>query len=97
MSEKNPVKTAAAKPRAATAKTTKVATRTAPRKAGPAPIGGKSAAWTTGAVTRQGIDLQARIRQRAYELWERDGRPEGRDRAHWHQAEREIGAAPLIG
>ena len=39
-----------------------------------------------------GVDLQARIQQRAYELWERDGRPEGRDHAHWQQAEREIGA-----
>jgi Protein of unknown function (DUF2934) len=97
MSEKNPAKTTATKPRATTAKTTKVATRTATRKTAPAAIGGKSAAWTACAVTRHGIDLQARIRQRAYELWERDGRPEGRDHAHWHQAEREIGAAPMIG
>jgi hypothetical protein len=27
-----------------------------------------------------------RIRQRAYELWEQEGRPEGRDRHHWEQA-----------
>ena len=33
-----------------------------------------------------------RIRQRAYELWEREGRPEGREHAHWAEAAREIGA-----
>ena len=37
------------------------------------------------------------IRARAYELWEREGRPHGRDRQHWEQAERELrnqGPAP---
>ena len=33
-----------------------------------------------------------RIERRAYELWERDGRPEGRDKEHWQQAEQEIAA-----
>ena len=32
------------------------------------------------------------IRQRAYELWDAEGRPEGRDRQHWDQACRELGA-----
>lgn len=32
------------------------------------------------------------IRQRAYELWEREGRPEGRHDAHWDQARRETEA-----
>ncbi|MCW2235728.1 DUF2934 domain-containing protein [Azospirillum canadense] len=31
-----------------------------------------------------------RIRERAYALWERDGRPEGRHIDHWQQATREI-------
>ena len=31
------------------------------------------------------------IRERAYALWEQDGRPEGRSLAHWSQAETEIG------
>ena len=31
------------------------------------------------------------IRERAYALWEQDGRPEGRSLAHWSQAEAEIG------
>ena len=30
------------------------------------------------------------IRQRAYEIWEQDGRPDGRDQEHWHQAEAEM-------
>jgi len=35
-------------------------------------------------------DIYERIRQRAYSLWERDGRPHGRQMAHWLQAEREL-------
>jgi Protein of unknown function (DUF2934) len=31
-----------------------------------------------------------RIRKRAYEIWEREGCPNGRDQEHWHQASREI-------
>lgn len=29
----------------------------------------------------------ADIAKKAYEIWEAEGRPEGRDVAHWHQAE----------
>ena len=36
-----------------------------------------------------GGDDKQRIRERAYELWEREGRPHGRDMDHWVQAERE--------
>jgi PAS domain S-box-containing protein len=32
------------------------------------------------------------IRARARAIWEREGRPEGKDRDHWHQAEQEIAA-----
>ena len=39
-------------------------------------------------------DLQQRIQQRAYQLWESEGRPEGREQAHWQQAQREITAQP---
>ncbi|MFT3974864.1 MAG: DUF2934 domain-containing protein [Amaricoccus sp.] len=35
------------------------------------------------------------IARKAYELWEAEGRPEGRDVAHWHQAERDV-AEPVI-
>jgi len=31
-----------------------------------------------------------RIRRRAYELWEEDGRPHGRDQEHWRRAEAEM-------
>jgi hypothetical protein len=30
------------------------------------------------------------VRERAYALWEQDGRPDGRGVAHWSQAEMEI-------
>jgi hypothetical protein len=33
------------------------------------------------------------IRRRAYEIWEAEGRPEGRDREHWARAEAETGGA----
>jgi len=35
-------------------------------------------------------NLMARIRKRAYEIWEDEGRPEGRDRIHWLRAEAEF-------
>jgi Protein of unknown function (DUF2934) len=31
-----------------------------------------------------------RVRQRAFELWEQDGRPEGRDMDYWFRAEAEL-------
>jgi hypothetical protein len=38
-------------------------------------------------------DRENRIKRRAHEIWEREGRPHGRDAEHWRQAEREIDAA----
>lgn len=38
-------------------------------------------------------DHLKRIEERAYELWERAGRPEGRALEHWVQAEAEVGPA----
>ena len=35
---------------------------------------------------------QARVRERAHRLWEAEGRPEGRELAHWREAERQIEA-----
>jgi Protein of unknown function (DUF2934) len=35
-------------------------------------------------------DLHERVRRRAYELWESEGRPAGREHDHWFQAEREV-------
>jgi Protein of unknown function (DUF2934) len=36
-------------------------------------------------------DREDRIRERAYRLWEREGRPQGRHETHWHQASQEVG------
>jgi hypothetical protein len=33
---------------------------------------------------------QERVRNRAYELWDQEGRPERRDELHWLMAEREL-------
>lgn len=30
------------------------------------------------------------VAERAYSIWEEEGRPHGRDHAHWHRAEREL-------
>ena len=35
-------------------------------------------------------DLTERIRQRAYEIWESEGKPQGRGLIHWMRAETEI-------
>lgn len=35
-------------------------------------------------------DLRAEIERRAYELWEAEGRPGGRDQSHWYRAEQEL-------
>lgn len=35
-------------------------------------------------------DQDERIRRRAYEIWEREGRPDGREAEHWRMARDEI-------
>jgi hypothetical protein len=45
------------------------------------------------AAKRPKDDIYERIQRRAYELWESEGRPEGREHAHWLQAESEIARA----
>ena len=35
-------------------------------------------------------DREERVRQRAHELWEQAGRPEGQQERHWEQAFQEI-------
>ncbi len=44
-------------------------------------------------------DLTPQILKRAYEIWEGEGRPHGRDREHWFLAEAELStvAGPAIG
>ena len=41
-------------------------------------------------------DKHERIRQRAFEIWEQAGRPEGEHEQHWHQAAREIEAEDAL-
>jgi hypothetical protein len=36
------------------------------------------------------IDILQRIRERSYQIWEQEGRPEGRHLDHWLQAEHEL-------
>lgn len=33
---------------------------------------------------------EAKIRDRAYQLWDQAGRPDGREQEFWHDAEREL-------
>jgi hypothetical protein len=42
------------------------------------------------------IHKDARIAQRAYEIWEEAGRPHGLDREHWLQASAEIEATMTV-
>ena len=41
-------------------------------------------------VSKSNGDLEDEIRQRAYELYEQEGRQEGRDQEYWLRAEAEI-------
>ncbi|WP_244465913.1 DUF2934 domain-containing protein [Devosia soli] len=36
--------------------------------------------------------MQEEIQQRAYQLWEADGRPEGQDQAYWFKAASQLAA-----
>ena len=36
------------------------------------------------------IDRDKSIRERAYEIWEAEGQPEGREQEHWEQASSEL-------
>jgi len=38
------------------------------------------------------MSREQKIRDRAYALWEAEGRPHGREHQHWLTAEREIGS-----
>jgi hypothetical protein len=41
---------------------------------------------------RMDMEWEDRVRERAYALWEREGRPEGGAERHWAQAEEELRA-----
>jgi hypothetical protein len=57
------------------------------------PLSRTAAAASAASAARQD-DLCDRVRRRAYELWESEGRPAGREHDHWLQAEREVAATP---
>ena len=38
----------------------------------------------------QFMPQEARIRERAYAIWESEGRPDGREWDHWERASREV-------
>jgi hypothetical protein len=67
------------------------ATKTTAAKAAP-PIAARQPAGR-----RPSDDLERRIQQRAYELWENEGRPQGREQDHWQQAEREVARRGVSG
>jgi hypothetical protein len=43
------------------------------------------------------VDNEQRIRERARAIWEREGRPEGREKEHREQAARELGINVVAG
>jgi hypothetical protein len=47
--------------------------------------------------TPMNIDLEQTIRERAYQIWEREGRVHGRHEEHWHSARLELAKAPEAG
>lgn len=40
-------------------------------------------------------DRHERIKQRAYEIWEQQGRPEGKEHEHWQQAADEFNSSSV--
>jgi hypothetical protein len=56
--------------------------------------------WYMRTRTAEKLDAEAReqkIREMAYVIWEREGRPQGRELDHWRQAEAEIAAPKSAG
>ena len=45
-------------------------------------------AWSQ--ATMHMAQVETWIRERAYSIWEMEGRPEGRERQHWEQATRDV-------
>lgn len=49
---------------------------------------------TSGRASGKGLSEQS-VRERAYFIWEQQGKPYGRDREHWAMAERELFTAGM--
>ncbi|MDB5410868.1 MAG: hypothetical protein JWL84_5780 [Rhodospirillales bacterium] len=39
-------------------------------------------------------ERKTRVEEHAYKIWEQEGRPHGRDKDHWHRAERDLADRP---
>lgn len=39
------------------------------------------------------LPTKQEVQLRSYQIWEREGRPHGRDQEHWFRAERELAVA----
>jgi hypothetical protein len=64
-----------------------------PASAKPKPAGKAAPAVETGAAPAIEAVLpvdEDRIRERAYDIWIAEGRPHGRDQAHWQRAMQEL-------
>ena len=42
-------------------------------------------------------EIERRVRERAYAIWEQEGRPHGKDREHWERAKRQLAVEQLAG
>jgi hypothetical protein len=62
-----------------------------------APLQRSSASSQSDRADAMDPELRHRIEERAYALWEADGRPEGRARDYWLRAEQEIANQSVAG
>jgi hypothetical protein len=53
-------------------------------------IGGRYVSQRGSMSMADDTELERRIRERAFEIWLDEGCPDGRDKAHWERARREI-------
>jgi hypothetical protein len=65
----------------------------APRMATVTKARSRTANGKPAVAKRRENEVHDRIQRRAHELWEREGRPQGRENANWLQAENEIARA----
>jgi hypothetical protein len=73
------------KPRTATTRKTNGNGAAQPEK-----FGQQSAGKPVSSAGSNIIDFEEQVRRRAYEIYEAQGRPQGRDQEHWQQAEQEL-------
>lgn len=64
--------------------------RTVPKQQKPSTLPRKSTPPPNASRTAEGVPSHQEISQRAYELYERAGRQDGRDQRDWFTAEREM-------